>query len=93
MLPCKLHTKKVLEVLSKTATSYATGTGHFVLYLTGEAIAPRRYTDRDLSFKQESNFFYLTGCEIPSSRLVVTGNASDFKSTLFIPPLHPDEVM
>lgn len=89
MLSCKQHTSKVLNVLSKLRPT----AGNYTLYLAGEETRARPYTDRDLAFKQESNFFYLTGCEIPSARLVVKGNADKFESTLFIPPLNPDEVM
>lgn len=88
MLSCKQHTAKVLAVLSKTRPA-----NNYVLYLAGEETKQRPYTDRDLSFKQESNFFYLTGCEIPSAKLVVKGNKDGFESTLFVPPLNPDEVM
>lgn len=92
-LSCKTHAKKVLEVLSKTSTALSTPNNGHVLYLSGEELQQRPYTDRDLPFRQESNFYYLTGCSIPSAKLVLNGTPASFKSTLFIPPLHPDEVM
>ena len=39
---------------------------HAIL-LAGGTISYRNDTDRELSFRQESNFFYLTGCSVPGS--------------------------
>jgi Xaa-Pro dipeptidase len=77
-----------------------------VLYLEGEITRERHDTDTELPFRQESNFFYLTGCQVPGAKLVVSAESkgvplgvaaaagiSDIKTTLFIPPVNPVEVM
>ncbi len=44
---------------------------------------------------QESNFYYLTGCSIPSSFALLTASSvtSDLVTTLFIPDAHPADLM
>lgn len=44
---------------------------------------------------QESNFYYLTGCSIPSSFAILTASSttSDPVITLFIPDAHPADLM
>ncbi|KAK2465026.1 hypothetical protein APHAL10511_003102 [Amanita phalloides] len=58
-----------------------------IFILTGEVTGYRNNTDRELSFRQESNFFYLTGCNIPSSYLVTAYQPGKKDPTLdlFIP--------
>jgi Xaa-Pro dipeptidase len=57
----------------------------------------RNDTDRELPFRQESNFHYLSGCIVPGSVLiiasspVVTSEPSTF--SLFIPPIEPVDLM
>ena len=41
-----------------------------VVLLAGEIVGFRNDTDRELVFRQESNFFYLSGCTVPSSHLL-----------------------
>lgn len=52
-------------------------------------VCPRPYTC------QESNFYYLTGCSIPSSFALLTASSitSDPVITLFIPDSHPADLM
>ncbi|KAF7363408.1 Xaa-Pro dipeptidase [Mycena sanguinolenta] len=42
-----------------------------VLLLAGGVVEYRNDTDRELPFRQESNFRYLTGCDVPSSYVLV----------------------
>ncbi|KAJ7273672.1 prolidase [Mycena haematopus] len=42
-----------------------------VLLLAGGVVEYRNDTDRELAFRQESNFRYLTGCDVPSSYVLV----------------------
>lgn len=53
------------------------------------SVCPRPYTC------QESNFYYLTGCSIPSSFALLTASSitSDPVITLFIPDAHPADLM
>src|SRR6266702_1120652 len=51
---------------------------------------------RSLHNPQESNFFYLTGCSVPSSLLLVTASSAssdDPVTTLFIPKAEPADLM
>lgn len=43
-----------------------------ILLLAGESVGYRHDTDRELIFRQESNFFYLTGCNVPSAFLLAS---------------------
>ena len=66
-----------------------------LILLSGERIGYRHDTDRELLFRQESNFFYLTGCDLPSSALLLTYDPSDnkYESHLLIPEEDPLETM
>lgn len=73
-----------------------------VIVLAGESVSYRHDTDRELLFRQESNFFYLTGCNIPSSLFIAsyrTSSSSDATSepsistTLFIPEANQADLM
>lgn len=69
----------------------------------GESIGYRHDTDRELLFRQESNFFYLTGCDVPSSFFIASYNASSssgtasrspsISPTLFIPEVNEADLM
>ncbi|KZT66903.1 hypothetical protein DAEQUDRAFT_746352 [Daedalea quercina L-15889] len=43
-----------------------------IILLAGAVTPFRNDTDRELSFRQESNFHYLSGCAVPSSYLLFT---------------------
>ncbi|KAJ9066789.1 hypothetical protein DSO57_1006079 [Entomophthora muscae] len=45
----------------------------------------------DVLFRQESNFFYLTGVDQPGYHLIIDINKE--KSILFAPKMHSDEIM
>ncbi|KAI9433168.1 hypothetical protein H4582DRAFT_2131793 [Lactarius indigo] len=67
-----------------------------IIVLAGSVIPYRNDTDRELSFRQESNFFYLTGCSVPSSLLLLTASSvrcDDPITTLFIPEAEPADLM
>ncbi|KAF8212276.1 prolidase [Mycena galopus ATCC 62051] len=42
-----------------------------VILLAGGVVEYRNDTDREIAFRQESNFRYLTGCDVPSSYVLV----------------------
>jgi Xaa-Pro dipeptidase len=63
---------------------------HAIL-LAGGTTPYRNDTDRELSFRQESNFFYLTGCNVPGSYFLALydhtpsqGSDCALKTTLYI---------
>ncbi|KAG6857629.1 hypothetical protein H0H87_010197 [Tephrocybe sp. NHM501043] len=68
-----------------------------VLLVAGESVGFRHDTDRELVFRQESNFYYLTGCTVPSSFLLAAyqpGTSLEQPSVdLFIPEANEDDIM
>jgi len=84
--PAKLHLKKTLAALPQ----FYKGQLPTILYLEGDLSRRRHDTDRDLHFRQDSNFYYLTGCDLPGSRLLVDTNV---KTALFVPGMDHDAVM
>jgi Xaa-Pro dipeptidase len=68
------------------------------LLLAGSATPFRNDTDREMTFRQESNFYYLSGCTIPSSFLFVgyksgTSFATHPKMDLFVPKIEEADLM
>ncbi|OCK76100.1 putative Xaa-Pro aminopeptidase pepP [Lepidopterella palustris CBS 459.81] len=84
--PAKAHAKKVAEWI-KSQGGDATGT----LYLEGMGTRMIEDNDEPMPFRQRRYFFYLTGCALPDCYF--TYDMQTEKSTLFIPPIDPDEVM
>ena len=68
-----------------------------ILLLAGESLGYRHDTDRELLFRQESNFFYLTGCNVPSAFLLASYHLPKAyeitKTTLLIPQAEPADLM
>src|SRR5579885_297958 len=61
---------------------------HGVLLLY--AAEPRVYAgDVDWPYRQENNFFYLTGIPQPGSALVLMPGAEKLREILFVPPSNP----
>lgn len=92
--PAQKHIEKTIYELAKNVS--VTSTSHQVILLVGERTQYRHDTDRELAFRQESNFYYLTGCAVPSSAILVDITSAfppKFTSTLFIPPVSEDVIM
>lgn len=69
-----------------------------ILLLAGEVTGFRNDTDRELVFRQESNFYYLSGCRVPSSFLLAayqpgTSLSSTPSVELFIPKAELADMM
>ncbi|KAI8597539.1 peptidase M24, structural domain-containing protein [Dissophora ornata] len=79
--PSKLHCKKVASNLSKHARHNA------IILVKGNAAQLRDNTDTDLPFRQESNFFYLSGVQDPDCYFIY--DFSHSKSYLIAPDLDP----
>ncbi|CAO3642318.1 unnamed protein product [Mucor hiemalis] len=62
-----------------------------LIYLTGQVITERDDTDVEQPFRQESNFFYVTGVAEPDFQLVI--NIATKKTHLIAPNVNPDHVM
>ena len=70
-----------------------------IVLLKGQKTEYRNDTDRELVFRQESNFFWLTGCDLPNSLAVLVYQPGDlakqpsYESHLFIPHEDPLETL
>lgn len=64
-----------------------------ILLLAGEVTGYRNDTDRELPFRQESNFFYLTGCNVPSSLVLASFQAGNAATVLFVPKAEQADIM
>ncbi|KAI0338121.1 hypothetical protein BDW22DRAFT_1463235 [Trametopsis cervina] len=81
---------KLLPVVDQTKPQVA--------LLAGEVTPFRNDTDREMTFRQESNFYYLTGCKIPSSYVLITYQHGTSLATnpsiqLFIPKIERADIM
>lgn len=74
----KLHALSVTALLQETEG---------VIYLAGDVLHERHDTDVGLLFRQESNFFYLTGVNEPSFHYLF--DIKSQKSVLIAPPINP----
>lgn len=75
------------KVIEKLAPSLAPG--RHVLLLVSHSTPFRNDTDREMPHRPESNFMYLTGCDVPGAALTVSFElteggklVSDFRHTL-----------
>lgn len=71
--------------------------GRHIVLLVSHPTPFRNDTDREMPHRPESNFMYLTGCDVPGAAVTITlevgkGGAlvGDFKHTLYV-ALHPCE--
>ncbi|KAF8431696.1 Creatinase/aminopeptidase [Boletus edulis BED1] len=67
--PAKDHVIKTFNTLIKSLSLEDKTKPHAIL-LAGGTTPYRNDTDRELPFRQESNFFYLTGCSVPESYIL-----------------------
>lgn len=86
--PAKAHVKNVVEYMKKKDASMAKGG---ILYLEAQKTRMNEDNDEAAPFRQRRYFYYLTGCELPDS--YYTYDVATDKSTLYIPPIEPDDVI
>ncbi|KAL7752963.1 hypothetical protein RI367_001414 [Sorochytrium milnesiophthora] len=79
--PAQQHIRKLLKALGSEATG--------VVYVRGDVHKTLHDTDTELPFRQESNFYYLTGCAEADCHVVV--DIKSQQSTLFTPKIDKDE--
>ncbi|EOD44692.1 putative xaa-pro dipeptidase protein [Neofusicoccum parvum UCRNP2] len=84
--PAKTHARKVKEWIVANG-----GDAGGVVYLEGQKTRMNEDNDQEMPFRQRRYFFYLTGCDLPDCYLAFDMKTE--KSTLFIPPIDPDEVI
>ncbi|KAG6333855.1 hypothetical protein ID866_5230 [Astraeus odoratus] len=95
--PAKDHVVKTLKTLSGSLPA-SQGDKPQVILLAGSQIPYRNDTDRELPFRQESNFFYLTGCAVPGSFFLATylpgdGISGTVSTKLYIPKPTLEDLM
>ncbi|KAF2763133.1 putative Xaa-Pro aminopeptidase [Pseudovirgaria hyperparasitica] len=83
--PAKAHAQKVATYIKSKG-----GESNGVIYLEAQRTRMNEDNDQAAPFRQRRYFFYLTGCDLPDCHL--TYDMATDKSTLFIPPVDPDEV-
>ncbi|KAK1224077.1 hypothetical protein PQX77_008407 [Marasmius sp. AFHP31] len=91
------HTLKVFQKLVELLPANERAKPQVIL-LAGEVTPFRNDTDREIVFRQESNFFYMTGCTVPSSYFLATyQTGTSFAQTpsmeLFIPEISAADLM
>ena len=57
--------------------------------LVGNGTLPRNLPMNQLPFRQDSNFLYFTGCDLPNAAALIT----PFECTLFVPLPAPDDAL
>ncbi|KAF9556692.1 Creatinase/aminopeptidase [Agrocybe pediades] len=95
--PAKKHVIKTFEELAKLLPE-AERTKPQVLLAAGGVTDFRNDTDREYLFRQESNFYYLSGCDVPTSYILAAyqpgTSLSDTPSVeLFIPKPTVEDLM
>ncbi|KAF9466719.1 Creatinase/aminopeptidase [Collybia nuda] len=95
--PAQQHVLKTFESLVGILPA-SEKTKPQILLLAGEVTGFRNDTDRELVFRQESNFYYLSGCTVPSSFLLIAYQAGTSLSkapsvNLFIPKAEAADLM
>jgi Xaa-Pro dipeptidase len=73
----QLHRHNLISCISTS-----NGIKQGVVYLKGGSLTLRKWTDVELPFRQESNFYYLTGVSEIDARLVI--DISSCKAYLFV---------
>ncbi|CAO3626203.1 unnamed protein product [Cunninghamella echinulata] len=81
-LPTRQSVKKVLE-------NFNVSEG--LIYLNGNSVTERDNTNVELPFRQESNFYYVTGVNEPDFHVII--NLNQPKIILVAPNVDPDHVM
>ncbi|THH09949.1 hypothetical protein EW145_g1658 [Phellinidium pouzarii] len=95
--PARLHALKTFEKLIELLPE-AARTKPQIALLAGAVTPYRNDTDREMPFRQESNFYYLSGCTIPGSYLLLvyqpgTSLSSAPALELFIPEAESADLM
>ncbi|KAF9527390.1 metallopeptidase family M24-domain-containing protein [Crepidotus variabilis] len=95
--PAKQHVLKTFEKLEGLLPK-SEQTKPQILLFAGEIVGYRNDTDRELIFRQESNFYYVTGCDVPSSYVLAAfqpGTSLDKTASveLFIPKTELADLM
>ncbi|KAJ3103377.1 hypothetical protein HDU97_010215 [Phlyctochytrium planicorne] len=80
-----------VAALNRQKTVKNLGLSEGVVYLKGGSVPVRRWTDTEGSFRQESNFMYLTGVQDPDCHLLI--NLATKNATLLVPRYDADHTL
>ncbi|KAG0163688.1 hypothetical protein DFQ28_011363 [Apophysomyces sp. BC1034] len=81
-LPTRQNVQKIIQNF---------GVSDGLIYLNGQVMQERDNTDVELPFRQESNFFYVTGVSEPDFHVVI--DLATKRVQLVAPPVNPEDVM
>ncbi|KIJ67305.1 hypothetical protein HYDPIDRAFT_165961 [Hydnomerulius pinastri MD-312] len=83
--PAKYHVERTFETLFGSLSAELKSKPQ-AIFLAGGTTPYRNDTDRELPFRQESNFFYLTGCTVPGSFFLAVSDptSTSLRTTLYI---------
>ncbi|KAI9692934.1 MAG: hypothetical protein M1822_004929 [Bathelium mastoideum] len=84
--PAKDHARRVVDWIAANG-----GERKGIIYLEGQKTIMIEDKDQEVQFHQRRHFYYLTGCPLPEC--FFTYDIDTDKSTLYIPPVDPDEVI
>ncbi|KAG6034524.1 hypothetical protein E4U41_006515 [Claviceps citrina] len=85
--PAKAHARRVVELMRKSRPDANIG----VIYLEARPTKMQEDNDSPEPFRQRRYFYYLTGCNVADCAFAY--DLQSGKSTLFIPPIDPDDVI
>ncbi|KAI5366647.1 putative peptidase M24, aminopeptidase P, creatinase/Aminopeptidase P/Spt16 [Septoria linicola] len=84
--PAKAHARRVAKYIAEHG-----GPSSGLIYLEGQSTKMTEDDDQEGHFRQRRHFYYLSGCDLPDC-FYAYDIASD-TSTLWIPPVDPEDVM
>ncbi|EJD00492.1 prolidase [Fomitiporia mediterranea MF3/22] len=95
--PARVHVLNTFEKLMQLIPE-ADRTKPQIVILAGGVTPYRNDTDREMPFRQESNFYYLSGCDVPGSYLLLVYQAGTYLSSapaieLYIPEIQLADLM
>ncbi|TFK25833.1 Creatinase/aminopeptidase [Coprinopsis marcescibilis] len=71
LYPARSHAQKTFKELLNLLPANERDKPHVIL-MAGGVVEYRNDTDREIVFRQESNFYYLSGCHVPASFLLAS---------------------
>ncbi|KAF2141476.1 uncharacterized protein K452DRAFT_228765 [Aplosporella prunicola CBS 121167] len=83
--PAKTHARRVADWIREK------GAKDGIVYLEGQKTRMNEDNDQEQPFRQRRYFYYLSGCEVPDCSLAY--DMKNDRTTLFVPPIDPDEVI
>lgn len=93
-------TKLLSKLIPLLSTSSTPSSGKHVLLLVSHPTPYRNDTDRELPHRAESNFWWVSGCDVPNAAVSIEFSVDDagslkegFKQTLWMPEVKEEDIM